>query len=137
MQPFDISKIPSFAFTTSSWSMGISPNSFSIIANFLAEFSVINLFKRVVFPAPKNPVMMVTGILLLFVMGMFFGRNRVVTAASPWLTATKTFKSQYQSLPGSMDFKRFHHVLRAGRSVSACSRKQGGNGRLIKSDQSY
>src|SRR5579871_4944436 len=61
MQPLFISKISSSVSTTRSLSMPTSPNSFSITAMRLPCRSVRMRFKRVVLPAPRYPVRMVTG----------------------------------------------------------------------------
>ena len=64
MQPLLSSMSSSSPETISSPSMLISPNSLTIIANFLPERSDNILLRRLVFPAPRNPVRTVTGILL-------------------------------------------------------------------------
>ena len=62
MQPLFISKISSSALMTSSWSIPISPNSFSITAMRWPCCSVSRRFMRVVLPAPRKPVRTVTGV---------------------------------------------------------------------------
>ncbi len=64
IQPLFISITSSFSFKTRSWSIPISPNSFSITAKRMPCSSIKIRLMRVVFPLPKNPVITVTGIFL-------------------------------------------------------------------------
>mmetsp|Transcript_42991 Transcript_42991/g.121550 ORF Transcript_42991/g.121550 Transcript_42991/m.121550 type:complete len:222 (-) Transcript_42991:328-993(-) len=65
MQPFSMtttcSAKSSAEFCNNSLSIGTAPNSFSMTANFLSRWCFKRWLSTVVFPAPKNPVKIVTG----------------------------------------------------------------------------
>mmetsp|Transcript_1792 Transcript_1792/g.7464 ORF Transcript_1792/g.7464 Transcript_1792/m.7464 type:complete len:203 (+) Transcript_1792:528-1136(+) len=67
MHPLFISKISSLVSTTRPSSTPTSPNSFSMMAMRLPCLAVRMWLTSVVFPAPRKPVMIVTGVLSLSV----------------------------------------------------------------------
>mmetsp|Transcript_74137 Transcript_74137/g.194434 ORF Transcript_74137/g.194434 Transcript_74137/m.194434 type:complete len:340 (-) Transcript_74137:171-1190(-) len=84
-------------------SMPTSPNSFSMMAIFLPWFTSRMWFSRVVLPAPRKPVMMVVGVLVLSAPG---------AAALACFAARSTFAFSSASSPGA-------RICAAARSISA------------------
>lgn len=61
-----------------------------------------------------------------------FRRNRIVTFASPRVTASNSFRAQPESFKRSMHAKRFNHIMRARGFVPAVFRQNRGNEPLIE-----